>query len=91
MLVEQTGCKAFPEVEVNVTGDRTVPAGDVNKPIRGYVDPHTHITSYEFMGGKMMHGKPFHPWGVEEALKDSAEAHGPDGSLDIIIIAAGFQ
>ncbi|MCG7488250.1 dipeptidase [Vibrio sp. Of14-4] len=84
LLVEQTGCKAFPEVEVNVTGDRTALAGDVNKPIRGYVDPHTHITSYEFMGGKMMHGKPFHPWGVEEALKDSAEAHGPDGSLDII-------
>ncbi|WP_114785461.1 membrane dipeptidase [Vibrio tetraodonis] len=84
LLVEQTGCKAFPEVEVNVTGDRTALAGDVNKPIRGYVDPHTHVTSYEFMGGKMMHGKPFHLWGVEEALKDSAEAHGPDGSLDII-------
>ncbi|GLT16445.1 hypothetical protein GCM10007938_02210 [Vibrio zhanjiangensis] len=84
LLVEQTGCKVFPEVEVNVAGDRTVLTGDVNQPIRGYVDPHTHITSYEFMGGKMMHGKPFHPWGVEVALKDSEESHGPNGSLDII-------
>ncbi|GAA3934069.1 ricin-type beta-trefoil lectin domain protein [Litoribacillus peritrichatus] len=83
-LVAQNDCKPFPEVTVNVTGNRDVLKGNVDEPIRGYVDPHTHITSYEFMGGKMMHGKPFHRWGVEEALKDSKAVHGPNGSLDII-------
>lgn len=83
-LVAQTNCKPFPEVTTNVTGDVNNLKGDVNQPIRGYVDPHTHITSYEFMGGKMMAGKPFHRWGVEEALKDSKDIHGPNGSLDLI-------
>lgn len=83
-LVAQNDCTPFPEVTVNVTGDREALKGDVNKPVRGYVDPHTHITSYEFMGGKMMHGKPFHRWGVETALSDSSSVHGPNGSLDLI-------
>lgn len=83
-LVAQSDCTAFPEVTVNVNGSRDALKGDVNAPVRGFVDPHTHITSYEFMGGKMMHGKPFHRWGVEEALKDSRVVHGPNGSLDII-------
>lgn len=83
-LVEQAGCTPFPEVQVNVTGSRDALKGPISEPVRGYVDPHTHITSYEFMGGKMMHGKPFHRWGVEEALKDSKGIHGPNGSLDII-------
>ena len=83
-LVAQNDCTPFPEVQTNVTGNTDVLKGDVNAPIRGFVDPHTHITSYEFMGGKMMAGKPFHRWGVEEALKDSKDIHGPNGSLDLI-------
>ncbi|KEI70021.1 ricin-type beta-trefoil lectin domain protein [Endozoicomonas elysicola] len=83
-LVAQNDCTPFPEVEVNVSGNIDGLKGNPAAPVRGYVDPHTHITSYEFMGGKMMHGEPFHRWGVEEALKDSKDIHGPDGSLDII-------
>jgi len=83
-LVPQTNCKPFPEVTTNVTGNPANLKGDVNEAVRGFVDPHTHITSYEFMGGKMMAGKPFHRWGVEEALKDSKDIHGPNGSLDLI-------
>lgn len=83
-LVAQNNCTDFPEVQTNVQGDVSVLKGDVNEPVRGFVDPHTHITSYEFMGGKMMAGKPFHRWGVEEALKDSKDIHGPNGSLDLI-------
>lgn len=83
-LVAQNDCKPYPEVTVNASGDKTVLKGDVNAPVRGFVDPHTHITSYEFMGGKMMAGKPFSRWGVEDALKDSKDIHGPNGSLDLI-------
>ncbi|WP_250655210.1 ricin-type beta-trefoil lectin domain protein [Alkalimarinus coralli] len=83
-LVPNTGCTPPPEIETNVAGNSDSLKGDVNDPVRGFVDPHTHITSYEFMGGRFMHGYPFHPWGVETALSDSSNIHGPWGSLDII-------
>lgn len=83
-LVAQDDCTPFPEVMVNVGGDLDALKGAADDPVRGFVDPHTHITSYEFMGGKMMHGKPFHRWGVEQALNDSSVIHGPNGSLDLI-------
>lgn len=83
-LIPQTGCTPFPEITVNVSGDKSVLKGNIDEPVRGFVDAHTHITSYEFMGGKMMHGKAFHPWGVASALSDSKIIHGPNGSLDLI-------
>lgn len=83
-LVEQQNCKNFPEVTLNVSGDVNNLKGDITHPVRGYIDPHTHITSYEFMGGKMMAGQPFSPWGVEHALRDSKDLHGDKGALDII-------
>ncbi|MGI2899695.1 ricin-type beta-trefoil lectin domain protein [Shewanella algae] len=83
-LVASDACSAFPEVEVNASGDFSALKGDASLPVRGLVDAHTHITSYEFMGGKMMHGKPFHRWGVTQALNDSAVIHGPNGALDLI-------
>lgn len=83
-LVALDGCADFPEVTVNATGDRTSLTGDPELPVRGYIDAHTHISSYEFMGGKFMAGEPFHRFGVEEALKDSKNLHGKDGSLDLI-------
>lgn len=83
-LVAQTDCRAYPEITSNVRGDYNRLKGDVNAPVRGYVDAHTHITSYEFMGGKVMHGAPFHRWGVPYALDDSRRTHGINGSLDLI-------
>ncbi len=83
-LVRQDGCTPFPEVTTNVEGSREQLKGDVNQPVRGFIDPHTHISSYQFMGGRMMAGKPFSPWGVEDALKDSKDLHGENGSLDMI-------
>lgn len=83
-LVPNSGCIAPSEIETNITGNTDALKGDVNSPVRGFVDPHTHITSYEFMGGKFMHGKPFHPYGVESALSDSKSVHGERGALDII-------
>lgn len=77
-------CTDFPEISTNVHGDVTALKGDVNAPIRGIADIHVHITSNEFMGGKMMHGKPFHPHGVASALEDGSVVHGPSGSLDLL-------
>lgn len=83
-FIPQNDCKPFPEIETNVAGNTAALKGDVNDPVRGFIDPHTHITSYEFMGGKFMAGDPFHRWGVESALDDSKDIHGPNGSLDLI-------
>lgn len=89
-LVAQTDCKPFPEADLNV--DESISqAADVSAPVRGAIDPHTHITSYEFMGGKFLHGEPFSPWGIETALRDSKEVHGPNGSLDLIGNLMGFD
>ncbi len=83
-LVQQNDCLPYPEITVNVSGDRNALKGDVNAPVRGFIDAHTHITSNEFMGGKVVHGDPFHRWGVPYALRDSKYSHGPNGSLDLI-------
>jgi microsomal dipeptidase-like Zn-dependent dipeptidase len=83
-LVVQNDCRPYPEMQVNVQGDPSLLKGDVNEPVRGVIDAHTHITSYEFMGGKVVHGDPFHRWGVPYALEDSRSSHGKDGSLDLI-------
>ena len=89
-LVAQNNCKPFPEAELNA--DESVSqTSSISAPVRGAVDPHTHITSYEFMGGKFLHGEPFSEWGIETALRDSKEIHGPNGALDIIGNLMGYD
>ncbi|MEV0666389.1 Coagulation factor 5/8 type domain-containing protein [Actinomadura luteofluorescens] len=54
------------------------PAGE--GAVRGYVDAHSHLMSYEAFGGSLMCGKPFDPDGVQEALRDCPD-HAGDGAL----------
>ncbi|MDR7087573.1 hypothetical protein J2X11_002412 [Aeromicrobium panaciterrae] len=70
-----TGCEAWPEVDVNVTGN---PFGGKTsyQEVRGYVDAHTHGMAFEFLGGSLHCGRPWHPYGVAAALVDC-----PDHSL----------
>lgn len=89
-LVEQTGCKDFPEAELNVVDTPEQHKSNVDEPVRGFIDAHTHITSYEFMGGKMIAGEPFSRWGIETALRDSKDVHGPNGALDLIGNLEGY-
>ena len=87
-FVAAEDCFDFPEVTLNASGSteaqRENLKGQSAAPVRGYIDGHAHITSYEFMGGKFMAGEPFNRFGVEEALKDSKDLHGKDGALDLI-------
>ncbi|WP_336213827.1 membrane dipeptidase [Nonomuraea sp. LPB2021202275-12-8] len=48
--------------------------------VRGFVDAHSHLFSYEAFGGKLMCGRPFHAGGIEQALKDCTD-HYPNGEL----------
>lgn len=91
-LVETTGCAPFPEADLNMeVADASVPeTTDPSQPVRGLADLHTHISSYEFIGGRVMHGYPFHPHGIETALNDSSKIHGPSGALDLIGNLVGY-
>jgi len=64
-----SGCPAYPEAEVNVTG---APFGGVTpyQEVRGYVDAHTHGMAFEFLGGKVHCGRPWHEYGAPAALVD---------------------
>ncbi|WP_067432295.1 amidohydrolase family protein [Nocardioides jensenii] len=64
-----TGCPAYPEVEVNVTG---APHAGVTsfQEVRGYIDAHVHGMAFEFLGGKIHCGKPWDKYGAPSALVD---------------------
>ena len=90
-LITQSDCTPYPEAELNLTTiNSQLSSSDTTSEVTGFVDPHAHITSYEFMGGKMMHGYPFHQYGITEALPDSSIIHGPNGTLDIIGNLMGY-
>ncbi len=55
--------------------------------IYGFVDAHAHITAYEFIGGRVNYGSVFHKFGVDHALHDCEENHGPQGSTGLVEIA----
>ncbi|MBX6767449.1 MAG: Coagulation factor 5/8 type domain-containing protein, partial [Actinomadura rubrobrunea] len=64
---------------VNATGTPfrgTTPDGQV----RGYVDLHSHLMSFEGFGGNVLCGKSFDPEGIDKALRDCPD-HGPNGTL----------
>lgn len=52
--------------------------------IFGYVDAHSHITAYEFIGGQVNYGDPFHKFGIDHALRNCAINHGPAGALGLV-------
>ena len=82
-LLHRADCKAVPEAELGAQGQNfsgTLADGSVF----GIADAHTHISAYQRLGGRFIHGDAFHPLGVTEALRDCAENHGPEGSMDFV-------
>ncbi|RYJ03050.1 MAG: hypothetical protein EON52_18465, partial [Actinomycetales bacterium] len=64
-----TGCAKYPEIQTNVKGG---PFGGTSpfQEVRGYLDAHTHGMAFEFLGGDVHCGRPWHPYGVAYALQD---------------------
>ncbi len=62
-------CAGYPEADINVDGD---PHGGVTsyQEVRGYVDAHTHGMAFEFLGGEVHCGRPWHAYGAPYALVD---------------------
>jgi hypothetical protein len=78
-FVPATGCAAYPEAELNVTG---TPAK--GKPrygeVRGILDGHMHWMNFEYLGGRFHCGRPWDPYGIPEALPDCSQVEGPLGA-----------
>jgi hypothetical protein len=72
------GCADYPEAETNVAGEPSrgaTPFGEV----RGLLDAHMHMMAFEFLGGRVHCGRPWHPYGVASALVDCPD-HEPGGA-----------
>ena len=79
------GCAEWPEVEINIDGP--VATGDTShEEVRGYVDGHLHMMAFEFLGGRVRCGQPWHPYGVTRALVDCPD-HEPGGHGAILEMA----
>lgn len=59
-------------------------SGIRREDVFGFVDGHAHVTAYEFIGGRVNYGDPFHKFGVDAALDDCAVNHGPMGALGLV-------
>ncbi len=78
-----TGCAPWPEADVNVTGPVTTgetPYGEV----RGYLDGHLHGMAFEFVGGRARCGRPWHRFGVTEALQGCKEHEASGGRTHVL-------
>jgi microsomal dipeptidase-like Zn-dependent dipeptidase len=83
-LVEAARCNPYNEVFPNVVGNRNNLKGHASNPVRGWMDAHTHISSFMAFGGTVLHGKPFDERGPAYALEDSLWTHGPSGAFDFV-------
>ncbi|MFZ2511017.1 MAG: sphingolipid ceramide N-deacylase [Gordonia sp. (in: high G+C Gram-positive bacteria)] len=77
-LTPATGCRTFPEAQLNVDGAPTAGATGANGQLQGFVDGHAHLMAEQFLGGGLHCGKPFSPLGITVALRDCPD-HGSDG------------
>ena len=71
------GCATYPEADVNVSGAPSTGATPYGEA-RGFVDAHLHMMAFEFIGGSIRCGRPWHPYGVEYAMVDCPD-HEPNG------------
>ena len=71
-LVRAGGCTAFPESEIDITGNPHAGISSFQE-VRGYVDAHTHGMAFEFLGGDVHCGRPWHKYGITKALVDCVD------------------
>jgi hypothetical protein len=85
-----TTCSSYPEMPTSIRGE-TYKGNGVDKPIIGFADIHTHMGMSNEMSyagdvgpsaGGVLYGGPIHRFGVDHALEDCEELHGPNGIRD---------
>ena len=62
------GCPKYPEIDLNVSGrpfSQPFPYGET----RGFLEAHIHMMAFEFLGGSLHCGRPWHEYGAPYALR----------------------
>ena len=76
-------CAVYPEVQNSWTGDPI--KGKTNwAEVKGTIDLHMHWMAFEFLGGRAHCGRPWHPFGAPEALKDCLD-HAASGGCGAVL------
>ncbi len=74
-----SGCAVYPEPEANVGGDADAAARRHTARCAACVDAHMHMMAFEFLGGRVHCGRPWHRFGAPRALVDCPD-HEPGGA-----------
>jgi hypothetical protein len=72
------GCPSYPEIALGVSGDPSRGSSSWGE-VRGLIDGHMHMMAFEFLGGRIHCGRPWHPYGVAAAMVDCPD-HEPGGT-----------
>jgi len=80
-MVPAEGCAVFPEASLDVTGSAARGASP-DAEVVGLADDHVHPMAFEFLGGSMHCGRPWSPYGVEQAMVDCPD-HGGYGAAAV--------
>lgn len=81
-FVPVAGCEIYPELTANAEGP-SFKGTRTDGTVAGFADAHVHWSATDFLGGAE-HGWPYHKYGVEHALGDCEETHGPSGFADLV-------
>jgi len=79
-------CATWPEITTNADGRPRPVKGSSAQPVKGFFEAHVHGMAFEFLGGKLRCGRPWHPYGVEFALGDCRE----DGNVYNGVLEVGL-
>jgi len=79
-----TACATWPEIDTDAEGRPQPVKGKPNAPVKGFFEAHVHSMAFEFLGGELRCGRPWHPYGVEFALGSCNDEKNPlNGVLEV--------
>lgn len=79
-----TACASWPEIDTDAEGRPAPVKGNPNQPVEGFFEAHVHGMAFEFLGGELRCGRPWHEYGVEYALGNCQDEKNPfNGVLEV--------
>ncbi|MCA1721307.1 MAG: hypothetical protein LC779_09505 [Actinobacteria bacterium] len=82
--VNGTRCASWPEISAGASGRPAAVQGKPSDKVKGFFEAHVHGMAFEFLGGELRCGRPWHKYGVEYALGDCKKENNPlNGVLEV--------
>jgi microsomal dipeptidase-like Zn-dependent dipeptidase len=79
-----TRCASWPEIDPGATGKPKPSGRKPTSPVKGLFESHIHGMAFEFLGGELRCGRPWHEYGVEFALGScDNEKNSPNRVLEV--------